>query len=122
MLLFDRLLPLFFISQILEVQSQCNFEEEMLCGDECIALSQLCQCGTQSLNLNSLRSYVCCNTNPCQNATCPDGIVQLHSTLCNGQCPTIPVSGSGSFLCENFNFCRDEFSMCKGFTTCGNDK
>ena len=60
--------------------------------------------------------------NPCQNATCPDGIVQLHSTLCNGQCPTIPVSGSGSFLCENFNFCRDEFSMCKGITTCGNDK
>ena len=122
MLLFDIFLPLLFVSQILEVQSQCNFEDEMLCGDECIALSQLCQCGSQSLNMVNLRSHVCCNTKPCQNATCPDGIVQLRSISCNGQCPIHPTFGDGTFLCENFNFCRDESSMCKGMTMCGNAK
>ena len=121
MLLFDILLPLFFVSQVLEVQSQCNFREEMLCGDECIALSQLCQCGSQSLNIVNLRNYVCCNTKPCQNATCPDGIVQVHSSQCNGNCPVNPTVGGSAFLCET-GICRDDGAMCKGFTMCGNNK
>lgn len=121
MFLFDILQALLFVSQILGVQSQCNFREEMLCGDECIAVSQLCQCGSQSLNMVNLRSYVCCNTTPCQNGTCPDGIAQLHSSQCNGQCPIYPLGGGGTFLCENFNICRDDSAMCKGFTMCGTD-
>ena len=124
MFLFDIALALLFVSQTLEVQSQCNFDKEMLCGDECIPrhVSQFCKCGSQTFGWRSLLSYVCCNTKPCQNGTCPDGIVQLHSSQCNGQCPINPTIGCSAFLCENFNICRDDALMCKGITMCGNDK
>ena len=122
MLIFNVVLLL--ILQVLKVQTQCDFNNEMLCGDECISshFSQLCQCGSQILNANDMKTFVCCNTKPCQNATCPDGIVQLQTSMCNGQCPIHPQFGHGSFLCENFNVCRPEDSMCKGITMCGNSK
>ena len=127
MLMFNTALLL--VLQVLKVQSQCDFQTEMLCGDECIYHHQSCQCGSQTMSFelstqkHKLWTHVCCNTQPCQNATCPDGIVQDNSKPCNGLCPIRAMFGDnkGSFLCEDFNVCRSESTMCRGIKMCGLD-
>ena len=121
---------LLLLFQFTKVQSQCDFYTQMLCGDECIsnAMFQTCQCGLETMGYeytklrHKLSTHVCCNTKPCVNATCIDGIVQEKSKPCNGQCPVHAIRGDkGAFLCETEDFivCRSEMTMCKGVKMCG---
>ena len=116
---------LLLLLQFLKVQSLCDFQTQMLCGDECISnhLSQICQCGLETMGYeysklrHKLSTHVCCNTKPCVNATCIDGIVQENTKPCNGQCPIDAFRGDrGPFLCEtqDFRVCRPEMTMCRG--------
>ena len=133
-----QLLPILIL--ISKTESKCDFVKEVLCGDECIGkfhylvngvvTEPKCQCGTQALSINDLVTYYCCNTLPCQNGTCPDGVVHRltgqpsftdRNLPCHGKCPIGPRNGELYFLCHNHDFCMPESVMCKGTTSCASN-
>ena len=116
-----QLFPILLL--ISTIEAKCNFVTEALCGDECIdkfakivnrtAIEPKCQCGTQALTIDHLKTYYCCNTLPCQNGICPDGVVHRLSGQssfsdrnlpCHEKCPISPLDGGQNFLCENHDF------------------
>lgn len=112
-------------NQLVSLDSCKN--KDWLCGDLCVKDFWQCKCGTQWNSFSDNFGNVCCHSQPCHyignssQVECPDGVIQLDSQLCNGNCKTA-LTNKRTFWCPAEKKCIKEnegTDYCKGSQLCG---
>ena len=116
MLVVNYLLSKSFCTQRIE----CHWGTEFLCGDKCLLLTSLCQCGNETI---SLADANCCHQASCfkgldGNVQCQDGRKQNWRVPCDGSCKQVALFGYQTILCSDQLQCVQEASLCRGFPLC----
>ena len=119
--LFIFLLSMVTFCQCLK-RIECHFNREMLCGDKCMPVEQICFCGNETLPYSDPQFEYCCNYETCdvdkQNNVYCEGIIKDRESPCLGICKQASSYGWNSRLCENQEECYLEILSCNGMPRC----
>ena len=102
---------------------ECHWGTEFLCGDKCLLLTSLCQCGNETISFADASNSNCCHQEPCfkgldGNVQCQDGRKQDWRVACDGSCKQDAMFGYHTILCSDQLQCVKEASLCRGFPLC----
>ena len=103
---------------------ECHWEDEYLCGDQCLGLGNaaICICGNETMLFDDAMDYICCNEGSCTKDM--DGNIKCHGWKqdwripCNGICKQESYMGETTIPCTDQKQCVKPTTMCLGVPVC----